>query len=223
MRAILLFLAALIAAPLAHAQTRDWRQTVTMTPEGAYAIGNPQAKVTLVEYLSYTCPHCAHFMQESKAELIDGLVRKGSVRVELRHAVRDPLDLAAALLARCAGPKGFLPASEAIFAAQSDWAAKGFEFQQENAQRLQRYPADDRNRMVIDASGLPAMAQTLGLTKAQADACLADKTQALKLADMAQKSWSQIEGTPAFLVNGQKAETTSWVALKPKLSAAGAK
>lgn len=223
MRAILLFLAALIAAPLAHAQTRDWRQTVTMTPEGAYAIGNPKAKVTLVEYLSYTCPHCAHFMQESKAELMDGLVRRGSVRVELRHALRDPLDLAAALLARCGGAKGFVPASEALFASQSQWVEKGFDFQQDNAQRLQRYPADERTRMVIDASGLPDMAQSLGLTKAQADACLADKAQSLKLADMAQKSWSQIEGTPAFLVNGQKAETTSWAALKPKLSAAGAK
>src|SRR3546814_11296312 len=88
-------------------------------------MGNPAAPVKLIEYLSYTCPHCAAFSAESAAVLRGRMVKSGKVSLELRNAVRDKLDLAAAALARCAGTQGFFAASDALFARQPDWSPRG--------------------------------------------------------------------------------------------------
>ena len=94
----------LSAVPADAAQARakmDWSTHVTQTPAGAYVIGNPAARVKLVEYVSYTCPHCAVFTTESAPVLKGQMVRSGSTSIEIRHFIRDRLDLAAALIARC--------------------------------------------------------------------------------------------------------------------------
>ena len=108
---------ALLLAPLlllaAAAAPRDWRATVTRTPTGAHLIGNPAARVKLVEYASYTCGHCGHFAAASAPVLKDRMIRSGSTSLEFRHLIRDGADLAAAVLARCGGPKAFWPTSEA--------------------------------------------------------------------------------------------------------------
>src|SRR3546814_19557489 len=88
-------------------------------------MGNPAAPVKLIEYLSYTCPHCAAFSAESAAVLRGRMVKSGKVSLELRNAVRDKLDLAAAALARCAGTQGFFAAYDALFARQRDWYPRG--------------------------------------------------------------------------------------------------
>ena len=103
-RALLLYLAIfLFPAAVQAAPAKDWSRTVTLTKEGAHLIGNPAAKTRLVEYVSYTCPHCAHFVAEGTTPLKAGWVAKGLVAVEVRHLVRDRYDLVAALLARCGG------------------------------------------------------------------------------------------------------------------------
>src|SRR3546814_3861690 len=81
-------------------QAGDWTRTVTQTAAGSFVMGNPAAPVKLIEYLSYTCPHCAAFSAESAAVLRGRMVKSGKVSLELRNAVRDKLDLAAAALAR---------------------------------------------------------------------------------------------------------------------------
>src|SRR3546814_20493978 len=102
-------------------QAGDWTRTVTQTAAGSFVMGNPAAPVKLIEYLSYTCPHCAAFSAESAAVLRGRMVKSGKVSLELRNAVRDKLDLAAAALARCAGTQGFFAASDALFARQRAW------------------------------------------------------------------------------------------------------
>lgn len=219
--AMLLALVTASAAPAA-APARDWRQTVTQTTDGAYQIGNPKAKVQLVEYLSYTCPHCARVVASGKQPL-DALVRKGSVRIEFRHAVRDVLDLSAALLARCGSPAGFLSRSEAIFAAQDDWAAKGDAFLESNGDRLNRYPPDTRLPQVAEGAGLVQLVQPLGVSAQAAQACLADTAAQQRLAAMAGAAWNRIQGTPTFEINGQPGfSTDDWNAVAAKLRAAGA-
>jgi hypothetical protein len=80
-RALLLFLGlVLVPAAAQAAPAKDWSQTVTLTKEGAHVIGNPAAKTRLVEYVSYTCPHCAHFVAEGTAPLKAGWVSRGTCR-----------------------------------------------------------------------------------------------------------------------------------------------
>ncbi len=223
MRHLLLALLALLALALpAAAQQRDWRATVAQSATGL-AIGNPRAKVQLVEYLSYTCSHCAHFMAESKARLHDDLVRRGVVRIEVRNAVRDSFDMAATLLARCGGPQRFWGVTEAVFAAQADWLREGSGFQQTNRRRLQLLPAMAALKAVADGSGLTAIAVAHGVTPAAAEACLADEAMVAKLSADAQGFFARIDGTPGFEINGKPIHGHDWATLEPQLRAAGAK
>lgn len=213
------FLTAAAPAPPA----KDWRGTVVKLPSGAYAIGNPAARVKLVEYLSYTCPHCGHFVAESKAPLHDDLVRRGAVQVEFRHAVRDPLDMAASLLARCAGPRGFFGASEAIFAAQESWYQQGVRWWQANGEASKAQPQQDRVKAVANGSGLTQLMRGRGMTEAAINQCFAAPTDLNTLTAMTKASWAEIQGTPSFRINGKAADGHDWAALAPQLRAAGAR
>lgn len=228
---------ALIAAPLmvtsAAAQqakpakpapkVSDWRNHVVQTTSGAILTGNPAAKVKLVEYLSYTCPHCAHFVAESKAPLYDDLVRRGVVRVEFRHAVRDPLDMAASLLARCTGPKGFSGATQAIFAAQASWFEQGRTWWQANAASIQSQPELAQIKAAANGSGLSALMQKRGMSAAAIDRCFAAPVDLDKLTAMTKSAWEVIGGTPSFTVNGKATGGSEWSTLQPELRAAGAR
>lgn len=209
------------AAPAQKA--RDWRTHVVQAPSGAFVIGNPAAKVKLVEYLSYTCPHCAHFVAESKVPLHDDLVRRGQVSVEFRHAVRDPLDLAASLLARCAGPRGFSGASQAIFAAQTSWFEQGRTWWQTNEARLQSQPELARLKAAANGAGLTALMQKRGMTAAAINKCFAAPGDLDKLTAMTKAAWSTVQGTPSFAINGKLGGGGAWATLQPELRAAGAR
>ncbi|MEG3181554.1 DsbA family protein [Sphingomonas sp. LT1P40] len=227
MRIIRLMLAVatgMVFAASAPAQpARDWRTHVVQTASGAFVIGNPAAKVKLVEYLSYTCGHCAEFVAESKVPLHDQLVRKGAVQVEVRHAVRDPLDLTAALLARCSGPRGFSGATQAIFAAQADWYQQGAAWWQANGAAMQSQPELKRLRAAATGSGLDQLMQRRGMTPAAINACFANPADLNKLTAMAKAAWTQIKGTPSFTINGKAGGGNHWETLEPELRAAGAR
>ena len=197
---MLLALFALVA--LTGAKPVDWTRTVTTAPSGAYVLGNPNAKVRLVEYLSYTCPHCAHFTKESSAPLRQTYVAKGQVAVELRNAVRDRLDLTASLLSRCGGPSRVFGNSEAIFAAQDSLIAKVTAFEGSGA----KLP-DNLNASLFvyaNASGLTALMATRGVNAAQTRACLNDPASRKQVLATTKEAWNvrKIPGTPAFLING---------------------
>jgi protein-disulfide isomerase len=213
-------LKALIAATLAllaAAPAVDWTKRVTQTPQGAFVLGNPAAKTRLVEYVSYTCDHCARFSSESAAPLKVRHVASGGTAVEVRHAVRDPIDLAATLLARCAGPNRFFAAHEKLFATQDQWFAAGVSYAQANRDALEKAAGPDRVKLLAKAAGL---ARLVGLTDVQANACLADPAQQKSVMAMTQEAWQtrSIPGTPYFLVNGAGVDNvTSWAALEPRL------
>lgn len=227
-------LVALLLAPLligAAPAPRDWTKTVARTADGAFVVGNPKAKVKLVEYLSYTCPHCAHYAGESAPTLRDRFVRSGSTSVELRHATRDDLDLAATVIARCTGPAGFARTTETIFAQQGDWFPRGLDFRQANGSRLALYPTAGKLRALADGSGLTDIGRAQGLKDAAIDACFADTKGMLQVAVMSDQSWKTIAaasppgmgGTPTFVVNGKPYPTLDWAGLEKVLRAAGAK
>jgi protein-disulfide isomerase len=74
---------------------------MTVTPDGGHMLGDPKAPLHLVEYMSYTCPHCAHFEAEGVPTLRLTMVSSGKGTLEIRHFLRDPVDMAVALLTNC--------------------------------------------------------------------------------------------------------------------------
>lgn len=224
MRYLLPALLALVGfGSIATAQGHDWSTTVSKAPNGSYVIGNPRAKVKLVEYISYTCPHCGHFLSESRDVLRGQMVRSGSTSVELRNAIRDKLDLTAALLARCTGPKGFFATTDAIFAVQEDWVTRGGRFESVNGARIAAYPQPAQLRAMADGSGLSDIMRGRGMNDAAIEACLNDPAELAVVVKNADGAWAKIKGTPAFELNGKTIETTEWAVLEKSLRAAGAK
>ncbi len=108
--------------PVAAAQ--DWTRVAVRTPEGGFRIGNPNARIKLVEYLSTTCGNCAAFARESAARLIPVYVRSGRVSVEYRNYYLNGLDVAAAMLSRCATPASYFAMTHELLATQATWTAR---------------------------------------------------------------------------------------------------
>lgn len=223
LRMLLALIALLGFGTVVLAQARDWRATVTKSANGSYVIGNPNAKVKLVEYVSYTCPHCGHFIAESAAGLRGQMVKSGSTSVELRNAVRDRLDLTAALLARCTGQRRFFETTDAMFAAQEDWVTRGSRFEATNAARLATRPQPAQLQALADGSGLSDIVRSRGMTDATIAACLANDAEMAVVVKNTDASWAKIHGTPAFEVNGKTVDTTEWAVLEKSLRAVGAK
>jgi protein-disulfide isomerase len=218
-----ILLALLALFTISAAAPRDWTQTVAVTPAGAFVMGNPAAKVRLVEYASYTCPHCAHFSAESR-DALKPMIRSGSTALEFRHLIRDRLDLAAAVLARCAGAKGFFGTTEAIFAAQDDWFGRGMQYEQLNGSQLRLYSQADQLRSLADGAGLTALVQSRGLAPAAIDACFNDAAGVSRITAMTAAVPPAVTGTPSFFINGRIVpRSADWATLQPALRAAGAK
>jgi protein-disulfide isomerase len=220
MRALLSLLA---LALLTAAAPRDWTAVATRTPQGAYLIGNPAARAKLVEYASYTCPHCAHFSAESEAVLKGQMIRSGSTSLEFRHLIRDGLDLAAAVVARCTGPAGFARTTADLFAQQDRWLPQGYQWQQTNGQRIGMYPRMAQLRAIADGAGLTAIGRAHGLTDARIAACFADAGEVDRVLAMTAAVPPEVTGTPAFFVNGRHVPGADWATLQPVLRQQGAK
>lgn len=210
-----------VAAVAAPAGT-SWSQTVAQTPEGYYLMGNPSAKIKLVEYGSYTCSHCKDFTAEASEE-IKKIVDTGKMSFEFRTYVRDPIDLTTALLAECGGKDIYYPLSEQFFANQ----AAMFEKVQGNEaafQGVEKLPPAQRPGAIAQIAGLVEYAQQRGISADQAKQCLADTGAAERLAKgvEAANSQYQISGTPSFLINGVLVDNVAnWASLQPKLKEAG--
>jgi len=220
-RTLFLALAALLVAPVlspaaSAAPAKDWTRTVTQTPEGAYVLGNPAAKNRLVEYVSYTCPHCAHFVAEGTAPLKSGWVAKGMLAIEVRNLIRDRFDLTSALLARCGGAARFFGNHEALFANQGAWLDLARAYQPS-------LPANASQAAIMadiaDKTGLLALMEKRGVTPAEGKACLADKKALDQVLAMTKRGLEQdgVQGTPSFIVNGKMTDAHDWAGLRPLL------
>jgi protein-disulfide isomerase len=219
-RSFLLALGATIALPAAviAAKPANWLGRVTLTPSGAYVVGNPAAPTKVVEYVSYTCSHCAEFVKTGTAPLKAGWVRSGKASVEVRNAIRDRYDLTAALLARCGGPTRFAGNHEALFANYEPWIAQLQAYEQSNPQ------VEGEQAVLNDIAaktGLNTLMAKRGFTPAQLKTCLADPNAMKTVLGMADEAWNQrkISGTPSFLVNGTAVNGSTWDALKAALPA----
>jgi protein-disulfide isomerase len=201
---------------------KQWDQTVTMTPGGFPVLGNPAAPVKLVEFISYTCSHCAEFSKESKLPLAGTLVRQGKVAVELRPFLRTPIDETPSLLALCGSPSKFFDNSAALLAAQTTWFKPPADpnYTQRWA-TLEAKPAEQR-RMIATDLGLYKIMTARGYSTAELDTCLNDQANLDMLTKQTDYAGTTIKviGTPSFLINGKLQEIYGWPELQPRLVAA---
>lgn len=213
--ALLLLTAAAPAAP-------RWSATVAESPIGAYGIGNPQAKVKLVEYFSYTCHICGDFAKASATPLKTLYIDKGLVFVEYRNLVRDPIDMTAALLARCGGGKAFAGNHQAIFNAQTSIFAKLAKVTDAQKTGWFEGSTSERARKIAADAGLTALMTARGYSVAQQNTCLDNEVAQAELTGMTNigRNADRVAGTPSFFINGRNAEVTAWPALKSKLDQA---
>ena len=220
----LLFLIAIATLSIGAAPpSPNWTSKVNLAPNGAFVMGNPAAKAKLVEYLSYTCSHCAEFTADAAVPLKRDYVAKGLVSVEFRNAVRDRLDFTAALLARCGGPRQFFAISDQLMASQSVWLGKAQAFSEANGERLEKMPINEGLKLIARGLGFDAIMKARGISPADMDACLTNKAAQDKIAGMTNEAWGsrKIQGTPSFLINDTLVSAPGkWAMIEPELKTA---
>ena len=148
-------------------------------------LGDPAAPVTIIEYASLTCPHCAAFHEETLPALKERYIDTGKAKLVMRDFPLDQSALLAAALAHCAGPDRYFAFIDALFGNQAQWA-----------------------RAADPKEALLQLAQLGGLPRDKAEACLAD--EALLDAILQERLDGQneyaINSTPSFVIDGEKLE-----------------
>ena len=144
--------------------------------------GSKDAPVTIIEYASMTCSHCAHFHETTYPTLKSKYIDTGKVRFTLREFPFDPIAVAGFMVARCAGEK-----REAmiglLFSQQKNWAFSDKPLQ-----------------------GLTALVKQTGMSQEKFDACLQDKALYANVNQVFEKASKQfkVDSTPTFFINGKK-------------------
>jgi protein-disulfide isomerase len=204
---------------------QKWSDTVSVSEAGGYVMGNPDAPIKLVEYMSITCSHCATFGEQAFDSIRDTYVNSGRVSFEVRNFVRDPLDLSAAILSQCGGETPYFPLTKQALSNQASMFEKAQAMGDAKYNQILQMDADKRFVSLAEELGLISFFQQRGISEDQAKACLADEAKAETL--MAQTKVAvdemKIQGTPTFLLNGQTVEGTNWPIIETKLQEAGAR
>jgi len=155
-------------------------------------LGAEDAPVTIIEYASFTCPHCAAFNQGPYKQLKKDYIDTGKVKLIYRDVYFDKYGLWASMIARCGGPEKFFGIADLIYKDQSEWA-RGSTPQE-----------------IVD--GLRKIGRMAGMDDAQLDACLQDGEKAQTLVAWYQKNAEadQVTGTPSFIVNGKPVKNQAY-------------
>lgn len=225
--AILAFSAVAVvpSAPSAKvAPSVDWSRTVVKTAAGGFQMGNPKAKVKLVEYGSLACPHCRHFEQTGYKPLVQQYVRSGRVSYEFRNLLLNAPDISVSMLAHCAGPAKFFPMSEVVYAMQPQWFAKVGAITDAQRAEIEKMTDTQRVARIGEIAGFPQIAARFGVTPARARQCLADSRGLERLLEITKTAEDAgISSTPTFLINGDVASAATWEELEPLLKKASAR
>lgn len=205
------------------AAARDWSQTVVATPEGGFRMGNPDARVKLVEYASLTCGVCQRFHLEGADALKSGLVRSGRVSYEFRPFMLNAIDIAASLVAKCDGPERFFTWADQFYRNHDAFVQPFTKISDADVKTLNGLPQDQQVRRLAELGGLDGFVRTRGMPRNRFDQCLGDTAAMQQLMDSQKFAMEkmQVNATPTFFINGRKVDgATSWEALRPKLEAA---
>lgn len=174
-----LLLAATAALPAFHARAAD-----TDPRMAERAIGKPDAKVTVNEYFSLTCTHCAAFQKETFPQVKEKLIDTGRIRYIWRDYPLDQLALMAAMVARALPPERYEPFITALLSTQDRWAFA---------------------RNINPTEELAKMAALAGMARPTFDSTIRDnelKQAILAEQDEGEKKYG-VNSTPSFIINGK--------------------
>ena len=158
-------------------------QTVLQITQDDRVLGDPAAPITIIEYASLTCPHCARFANDVLPELKREWIDTGKAKLVLRDFPLDEPALRAAMIARCAPPGRFYAFAETFFASQEKWALT----------------KDYRE-------ALARLAKLGGMGKDEFEACLKNTTLETQIVEQRLAASQQLDvtSTPTFFINGSK-------------------
>jgi len=179
------------AAATAAVSTTDGPETTTQVAQtdqpvigpDEHVLGKADAPVTIIEYASMTCPHCAKFDTEVMPRIKSEFIDKGLVRFVFRPFPLDGLSARASLLAQCAPPEGYFSMIDILFRSQTEWV-----------------------RATDPVVALKQIGRTAGLSNADIDRCIADEAALNRIVDGIKEAEAKfgIDSTPSFVINGKK-------------------
>jgi protein-disulfide isomerase len=173
------------AAPMALAQGAgpvDQKALMEPPAMGEMALGVETAPVTVIEYASASCPHCAAFANDVLPTLTKDYIDTGKVRLIFREFPHNDAAMGAFMVARCAPKEKYFPLMEIYFKTQDNWVAKPLE-------------------------GLRAIALQAGFTEQTFMACLNNQEVAKNIFAVRQKAEGfGVQGIPTFFFNGERYE-----------------
>jgi len=211
-------IAALLAATTVQAAAPN-PVLVVATPKGSHVVGRASAPVKLVEYISYTCPHCAHFDKEAGDTITLMLVRPGKASVEYRPFLRNIVDVAATLLVNCGPPSRFAGNHAAVLRNQEKWMVQPSEAQIQRWNGLTDLPS--RIRAVAHDMNLYGLFEARGYARPALDRCLTNQKLVETIAAENQAAtMAGVNGTPSFFIDDKLQDANDWAALRPLLEAA---
>jgi protein-disulfide isomerase len=175
--------AALLRSLPALAQGVSAQDLAVPGPLGDVALGPADAKVTIIEYASLTCSHCAAFHKDTYPALKERYIDTGQVRFILREFPLDPLATAGFMLARCDGEAKYYPITDLLFSQQKTWA-------------FSDKPVDALQQMMRQA----------GFSQEKFESCLRDQKlyDAVNAVKNRGAEKLNINSTPTFFINGQR-------------------
>ena len=147
--------------------------------------GNSDAKVTIVEYASFTCPHCATFHKEIFPQLREQYIDTGKVKFIYREVYFDAPGLWGGLLARCVSPKKYFGVVDLLYKKQSKWASGSTE------------------KEILNE--LFSIGRQTGMEDEQINKCMQNKEKSLKMIDayLENNKIDKISSTPSLVINGK--------------------
>lgn len=207
------------------AKGKKWSDTVTRTPEGGYIMGNPDAPIKFLEFASMSCGHCSDFAEQSFETLRDKYVNSGRVSFEMRSYLLNPYDIPATLLTQCGAPEAYFSRTEQLYENQSIMF-EGLQAAGEPAvQQAVQLPEGQRFVALGKILNLVEFFQTRGVSKDQAEDCLSnvESVNTLIANNQTYNEQFDIQGTPTFVINGQKADVAGWTEVENRLQQMGAR
>ena len=170
-----------VAQPAAGSAEVSLADLMMPGPLGDHVLGDANAPITIIEYASMTCPHCAHFHETTYPEMKKKYVDTGKVRFIFREFPLDPLAAAGSMLARCAGKDKYFPMIDALFSQQKDWVVQ---------KPLQP---------------MLAIAKQAGFTQQTFDECLANQKMLDGIEEARTRAAEKfnVNSTPTFFINGK--------------------
>jgi protein-disulfide isomerase len=178
------------SSAVAQEATATASSDAAMVPD--MILGQANAPSAIVEYASFTCPHCANFHETVLGQLKKNYIDTGKVRLVYREVYFDKFGLWAGMVARCGGPEKYFGISDILYNTQADWLA----------------PREDAGI----ASNLRKIGLKAGIGADPLDACMKDDAMAKAMVAtyQANATKDEINSTPSFIIDGEKYSNMSY-------------